>query len=1328
MANYYDTITPDVLGTKEPSTDIEYVFKKEQEELPEQKYFKAAASEAFVFPAVERAIERRSSQFEEEAWEITPDMDSLLKENYREEDEKYLRESKSKEEFVARQRFIKEDQDRLNTMASGGWKGIGAMLAFSLVDPVSIGLSMATGGISKLRTGNAVARAIKIGAMAGMENVAIDTALMQGNTQTDLHSLMLSFGAGSIIGGTVGAFSKAYVPKVIDEVRSADVAAAADAENFIIKKTVGEASSDVDLNIKKAFPEADARRVQADILEHETALSRNLEGAMSKTQYKKAKVKLKQLEKEIESQNKRIAEATEASNAKRATLDEEHNLKLTEHKMTLETIEAKYNPMLDAQVKKVRKLEGDARKNPSNKKKANRLWKEEVKLEQLNQTKKARIKEATKLAEAHVSKLDAKFDDELRMETDIDNQVLTSLSDEVLVHQDRMNRAHKAKMSAQELRNWNKMDDLDKVKHFYKDKEMPNRVQELQRQVDGYSPVRDGAPEDVDSLGDLNTPNRSAGAAELDRPLHRIHTLSFDEKKKLAEYAYDGAKMPENLRGRMVESKVVRIMHSAQAIISNSKDFAIRGFGYHLFEAPQGGSAAKATVASRVVTYSNRIRGAMRNRLNEGLSDWGTENGLSMYDTHMKPKNFRTYHKNVMLEVLNPGMFPDSPSIIRGAEGVRAQLKEAGIIRRDAGEAGFENLDVDENYVPIILNETAIKNALVNHSSWEIEKTLSLGYQKGYYQLNETLSDRIAEAYVKRAKDHSLTMRDAVRQSTDKDINTLVDQLKKSGVDQDTIDDFLDMSMNQELKQHMSNRAKKSLRPDISVEYKNVGSSATGLRFVDLIDHDLPKLLESYTRDAAGGASFAKLGFKTRREVLDFLTTLEKGSVNNGFKYKDIGEEIQILRDGVDLAYGRSINSDPHSGFVKNLSRLRSFTGFLRLQFNGVASIPELARITAQRGISNVLEACPDLGAFRGTKNLREGGRYSGHFKRADLEELDEIMHYAGEDFTMYPSGLRADDIEEAGDASRLGTYFDNAIAQGRKILEVASGFRTIQGTGEKIAVRALAIQIKKWALTGENALSKANLDRAGWHDGFLDEVKKFMKDNPKTGTYEGKTVRMFNYGKMTPEMQERLQIGMNRLIMHDMLKPMIGETPMFMHKWLGQTLTQFRAFSLLSLEKHLVSDIRHDKVMAGIMAMHSAMLSYISLGIASMQANIGKEDALERIERQMTGSAAVAGVINRMGQLASVGIGVDLMATLGLVPDEFMANPRQTGARAFSVESVPVVGMVGDMLEAPRAAIGAITGKETASKGIKEVQDVLPFAKAIGINQALNVLKGSLE
>jgi len=1327
MANYYDTITPEVLGTKEPSTDIEYVFKKEQEELPEQKYFQAAASEAFVFPAVKRAVERRSSQFEEEAWEITPDMDSLLKSNYREEDEKYLRESKSKEEFVARQRFIKEDQDRLNTMASGGWKGIGAMLAFSLVDPVSIGLSMATGGINSLRAGNAVARAIKIGAMAGMENVAIDTALMQGNTQTDLHSLMLSFAAGSIIGGTVGAFSKAYTPKVLDEVKAADIAAAADADNFIIKKTVGEASSDVDLNIRKAFPEADARRVQADILEHETALNRNLEGAMSKTQYKKAKVKLKQLKKDIEYQNKRIAEATEASNAKRAALDEEHALKLTEHKMTLETIEAKYNPMLDAQVKKVRKLEGDARKNPANKKKADRLWKEEVKLEQLNQTKKARIKEVTKLAEAHVSKLDAKFADELRMETDIDNQVLTALSDEVLTHQDRMNRAHKAKMSAQELRNWNKMDDLDKVKHFYKDKEMPNRVQELQRQVDGYSPVRDGAPEE-DSLGDLNTPNRSAGAAELDRPLHRIHTLSFDEKKKLADYAYDGAKMPENLRGRMVESKVVRIMHSAQTIISNSKDFAIRGFGYHLFEAPQGGSSAKVTVASRVVNFSNRIRGAMRNRLNEGLSDWGKENGLSAYDTLMKPKYFRTYNKNVMLEVLNPGMFPDSPGIIRGAEGVRAQLKEAGIINRDAGVGGFENLNVDENYVPIILNETAIKNALVNHSSWEIEKTISLGYQKGYFQLNETLSDRIAEAYVKRAKDHSLTMRDAVRQSTDKDINTLVDQLKKAGVDQDTIDDFLDMSMDQELKQHMSNRAKKSLRPDISVEYKNIGSSATGLRFVDLIDHDLPKLLESYTRDAAGGAAFAKLGFKTRREVLDFLTTLEKGSVNNGFKYKEIGEEIQILRDGVDLAYGRSINSEPHSIFVKGLSRIRSFTGFLRLQFNGVASIPELARITAQRGISNVLDECPDLGAFIGTKNLRKGGRYSGHFDRPDLEELDNIVHYAGEDHVLYPNGLRSDDIEEASDVGTLGNYFDNAIAQGRKVLEVASGFRTIQGTGEKLAIRTLASQIKKWALTGEGALSKANLDRAGWHDGFLNDVKAFMQANPGIDKYNGKEIRTFNFGKMAPEMQERLQIGMHRLVMHDMLRPMIGETPMFMHKWLGQTLTQFRAFSLLSLEKHLVSDIRHDKVMAGIMAMHSAALGYISLGIASMQANIGKENAWERLEAQMTGTAAVAGVINRMGQLASVGIGVDLMATLGLVPDEFMANPRQTGARAFSVESVPVVGMVGDMLEAPRAAIGAVTGKETASKGIKEVQDILPFAKAIGINQALNVLKGSLE
>ena len=412
---------------------------------------------------------------------------------------------------------------------------------------------------------------------------------------------------------------------------------------------------------------------------------------------------------------------------------------------------------------------------------------------------------------------------------------------------------------------------------------------------------------------------------------------------------------------------------------------------------------------------------------------------------------------------------------------------------------------------------------------------------------------------------------------------------------------------------------------------------------------------------------------------------------------------------------------------------LRDATSLLRLQFNGAASVPELSRSLTQRGIKTTMEACKDLGAFRGTKNLREGGKYSGSFKRPDLREMEIAMGFAGEDERIVANGLRADDIEEAagtlseGWEDRVERYLDNALAQGRRVQEVASGFRIIQGGGERIAIRSVGIQIKKWAGEGGKAMSEANINRAGWHDGFLDEVKDFMQKHPKTENFEGQDMTLFNFGEMAPEMEERLVTGMQRLARADMLRPYIGETPMFMNKWLGQTLTQFRSFSISSIEKQLVADIRHDKHMSALMAMNSAMLSYASLGVVSMQRHLGKEDAAELVEADVSGFNAVHGVARRMGVLAGAAICEDVLATVGVLPEAMM---KGNGARAMGMDSIPVVGMVDDFMVAPKEIIHAMTGSEKGSlkKAVGAVQDIIPFAKSIGINQALTTIENQLK
>ncbi len=1314
MNNYYDELG---YGQPLPSSDLVYIAEQAREE---KDFAGAALKEAMSPFAMKRIWDRRSAQFEEDTeWNIDDQTKQALQEDYTPEEEQYLTEGKSEEEFIARKKYIQEDKDRLQAIGQAGYKGIAATLGFSLIDPIGLALGAVTGEIGWGAKLTGVAKALRVATMSGFENAALETILMQGNTQSKASDVIMAFGTGSIIGAALSPLTRVKNPKLAKHADMIDEAAHWDADAIVADEILQDA------RVKAPVSELDMRTIQARLNKHEQSLTRETKNTLTKGQVRQIRKKMFKIREQVDIENEKIrtaqGEVTEARqkiSIKEREYVDEVNAKKTE-------IIDSFSQRILKQKKRITVVEKNLEKAKNSKKQVAKLWKEEVQLEDIRKERQVEIKKVEVKYKRKIAAAKRAFEKKLAEKADAAKQVRATLGLQMREHEITL---YAAKKNRDSLKKWKQLPEKEKIATVYGDEELPVKQVELDRQLEGLAPVREAKIEAVVEPTTVPVPEATklgtAGAMKAgERPLHHIYDFNFDKQRNLARFAYDGSNMPEDLRGRQFLGKpnaASEKIYAAQTITSNSDDLAIRGFSYHLFEAPQGGTAAKVTVAARVRNYHNQIRSAMRNRTNEGLEEWGKEQGIGRLALLMKRKNFSAYHKMVMREVKHPGLY-NSPAVIKGAEGVREQLKLAGKIRSEAGEAGFENLDLDSNYVPVILDDVQIKYAVKQHGNDKVRDLLSLSYQEGHFKLNKNLADRVADGYIARAKDHTLTMTDTIKHSTDKDVDKLAEQLKEAGVDQATIDDFLETSLQSEIRQHISNRAKKSLYPSLDTELN-------GLKMIDLIDSDLPKLMESYTRDAAGGAAFAKLGFKTKAQVFDFITDIEKNAHNNGFNPVKIGKEIQILKDGVDLAYGRSLNKDAHSPFVRNLSRLRDITNLIRLQFVGAASIPELARSTVQRGIKNNLEACKDLGAIMGTKSLREGGKYSGLFKRSDLKELEEVMGYTGEDFVLYPNGLRVDNLEESAVGNKFGELMDNALAQGQRIQEITSGFRAVQGTGEKLAVRSLGSQIKKWVEGSGAALSEANINRAGWSDGFLDDLKVWMKGNPATDIFNGREIRLFNFGKMGAEMQERLQIGMHRLIAADMQRPMIGESPMFMHKWLGQTITQFRSFSLLSLEKQLVHDIRHDRIAGSLIFLHSAAMAYAALSIQTLQNALGREDQDEYIKKHLASSRTVYDVMSRMGQLAAGQTVMDGLATLGLLPDDMMSSSLHPGGRIMRPNYIPVVGLATDATGAARTLAETLVGETDDSDLLKDVRKITPFAKTIGINQALNALEQGMK
>jgi hypothetical protein len=1324
MGDYYQNIGL----AEQPVTNYErFQAKKEAEEAmgPDAvlKGLEASASSVMTPFAAKRAWDRRSSQFEDDpTWEFTEELRTDLMHEYNKHEMEELESAGSESEFLAKKRYIQEDRDRLYAKSALGLKGAVSDIAFSMLDPVSIALGFATGGIGLGVKATGIAKAARVAAIAGTENAVLEAMLAQGDTQHEVMDTVTAFAGGAFIGAAVSPFVRARGGRRVDLADEMDDAIRLDAENFVTKEILD--------NTPRPKTDLDTYKIQRHVSTRDIELNRAYDAgsAWDNARFGEAKRRIKQIDKELEIDGMR----EESPNLHQERVREEQRSFIEKAVPERQRIKEQYREAITKQQEKIAKIEKKLAQKDTPKQQA-KLWKEELKLKEMQAEMTSKISQLESKLKAKIHKAEWKLKKAMNQKAKRSVDLRNTLLRERLQLQEGMDLAIKSRRAGKELKAWNNMTQGQKIQHVFGD-ELPTITGEMQRQAKGRVDLNSEATVKIDEtigiddegiITDTKTaPLGSAGAAAAGfRPLHRLYDIAAPTKVSIARFAHDGANVPKALEGWSLLPKFTKMAHSAFTRLSKSDNFVIRGLNYHLLSAGQGGPANPAGAAAVWSDiYSKQFRSAVRNRLSDGMEMYRKSNGIGKMQMLFKPEVTHQFYKDVIMEVKYPGSIADE-GVKLAAEGCADLFETAGKSMKAKGVKGFENLELDRTYFSTIVDENRIATMCREHGKSKVEALLSDAYQRGEYELPKQTADYVARGYIARSLDHTLKMNEFPTKVRNVDIDRMVQGLKDAKVPDDVIESFISEAAESNLTQGMSNRAKKSLKPDLQTELN-------GLKMIDMVESDVPKLLESYTREAAGSSAMAKLGFKTRREAKEFLAEVKKDAYNLGHNKAEVDQEIQILSDCIDMIYGRSIEKNPGSGFIRNLSRVRDFTALIRLQSMGLSTIPEIARVTAKRGLSTVLEGIPEVGVF-GTKGIRAGKKWSGELTNPKLREMEEMFYITGEDHILYPGYLRIDNIEESAVYKSLGSYVDNCLARGRKFQEVVSAFRYMQGSSERLSLNALANKMKRWAddeIDLNKFLNEADINDAGWHDGFLDQVKEWMQANPKTEMNGNQEVRLFNAGKMPLEMRERLVLGLHQLTMRDMQRPMIGELPTWMNKWFGATMTQFRNFSLLSLNKQLIHDIRHDQMAGAIITMHSLFLSYIAYSLKASLSGVGRKDQDAYFKQAFSQTGIMFGMLNNMGQLASVGIAGDVLATLGALPSDWMAAPGKRGFRSMTAGSVPIVGAGSDVLNLAKDAVDIAKLDANPSKVLKDVQRVAPFGKAIGINQAINAISGALD
>jgi hypothetical protein len=1288
------------------AADLEEKIEKETPETGFWETAGVAIEDNWIGPSVARGFDRdqRQEQTGEDAdFQVREEEMEVLLNEYTPKDMDYLIKADSRAEFEARRMDIKEDKARKEFMSRSGLKGDVLNFTMAALDPALAIATLATGGLAVPATMSRSAKALRYAGIAGAENAAVEAYLLSNDTAKDASDVVISGLGGAVLGGGIGALRRV------------------------------------------ALPEADINPIAREM--------DNLDNLNTRTADAMEQVRV----------NDAIIKVQERSNMPTADIDRA----VSAHGLNLEA-NANYTPMSRIANKLDKKARLDA-------------------VTELSSLKAQRIKaNAAYWSKVGVVKKGHRGFHETGAwhETKgLDNQIAT-LEAKVADIDSRATIDVQGKEYAKELKAWRKMTpEQRKAKVFPSGTPEVRKV--IETKVTRIRSLDEGSTANsrtffTDAVNKANPPKDeggSVGAAQAFKPEDTSIFVNPNAEGIVGDWLSDAINKQADIvevHGKNWSGIVPKVFLSDYTNLSQSNFDEVKALGAKLFENPQGKSLGdNASVLTLI--HTNLIRYAQGGRLQRGFEAYLKENGTNTVKGHILASYRADFENQVAIALRNRTPDADLPESVKLArDGVAAQFAKALELRKMYGEHGFEKVSTDKGYVPDIMHREAVDTLIFRDGVGrkEMHKFIRDGYLKGDNNMSKAQADVVADIKMRSMLNGKVLADDAMSVYRANSLNEAVALLEKAGMSREKIDAFVaDIGTKQDWAM-VSNRARKTLKIDWN-HSAVMGPKGKEYKISDIMNTNLSQLTEAYTKESAFGSAMAKMGIKSEAQLARTMQVAKESAFesihdqaragrleNDPLKLEhQAAEDFARVEDGITQLRGQSLvdyrgsNGKPATSATWG-RRLLDFTGLLRLQQMGFASIPELSNGLTTAGIGHILRAVPGAGALR--MPFSKGRSRGADFKQLneDMLELEGMVGFIGEDDWVNTFSVRGDDFGSDG-TGNFTKALDNAMEGGRRVGSFISGFKYIQQGFEKITARAINQKLLKSAL-GKEVLSKDLMSQLK-STGMLEpkqgkkigvdargvdiydtttrwaEISDWVKANKSSKTQDGSSFDTWNIEKMPADMRSDLQVSMTRLMNRSMQKSMIGETN---SKWLGANarfITQFKNYTLVALEKQLVAGMRGDTSAMATKMLWSTGLSYFAYAAQINLRALGMEDraAEQYREERLEGAMLGWGVLAKHSQLASVGLVADHIASFAasadLVDPQYLDSGRHVYQRGVLDTFAPAVGVIEGMgsagISAAKAAGSGFSDEGANNKALRDAMGTLPFMRGIYYGEALKTI-----
>jgi hypothetical protein len=736
---------------------------------------------------------------------------------------------------------------------------------------------------------------------------------------------------------------------------------------------------------------------------------------------------------------------------------------------------------------------------------------------------------------------------------------------------------------------------------------------------------------------------------------------------------------------------------STSLTMLKSENPVVRMIASELIESPSGATGRRSTAAIAKFMHERQYMGNSINDVQDAYKEWRNANGGNMAEDFFGGEKWREFNRLVAEAIENKRTNTGasySPAVMRAVASLEQAYERMRVAQVDAKTTGWGGLpESSVGYMPHRLSAEAVRNMpLSRRRAFQnalVDQFITI---EGW---DMSFANELAAKYVDRVNARALggySVPANVHQVGAADI--VEDALTAMGMSRDEV-----LAQMKKYMRGAAGHTKGRLQLDLTRQYPDGDGVFT---LMDLFETDQINLLRQQAQRVSGEVALSRHGVMGKPGLQLLRRAMEMGDTNLRAQPKEVEAFDQVAAE---------LLGDPIGNYGgKWLNRAMQFTSLARLGGMGFTQVAEFINAATGVGVGKALKGVTSFGRLRSEiLDLAAG-------KQVNNPILGSIEQFGGAQFgtdaykMVFPFDNPGMQYQVNGADTMTAT--DRLLRGGLHAQGKLSGWRAIHSVQQ----RAVAEQIV--AKTAEFLNGGKDIDVALRDMGITPDVEQALRAAlPSIAKFDGagKLVE-FDITKMEDtqaafDFVQAVHRGGQQMIQGTF----VGETGKWAHDGWLRMLTQFRSFSITSVEKQWARQKSNHGVVTALAILVGSMAAAAPIYMTRMYVqSLGREDQQEWLAQRLEPQAIARATLN---YVAMSGLAGDLLDALSATTGIGKSTGGRAGGTTEFVGSViaPSVGVVDDVWRALQ------NSKEGTDP--HDLAKALPFSKLPVVGVAINAL-----